>query len=765
MNMGKKQRFNRGGSKLSLEAFLQLDPPAPAHTLAPRSKIVSAAQSKRDLSADLVNIASDYVTNNPTPTEMHARQSFKGLCLECQMIFATWKQPAGYFNIPRHERKNAHHSFKDIEHCWCPLCRMLLRNLLRYNDGDLQALRCPEYYTTSSDIRIYEHMRYVPCYYIELIFAFGEKQLAPSFMMFVAGRDGGFTAGTLQPSTDCRPIWDLATRWLQECRDWHEDCATTHSAKTLPTRLLHIGSNNNELRLVLSKLLPYHTPYATLSHCWGSKPFMKLTRRNFNAFLTSIQFECLSKTFRDAIVAARNLGFQYLWIDSMCVIQEDEEDWQHEASNMSHVYSNSSLNLAAADSPDGDTGLFFDDRPDFPNAWKVTFPSTGPAPLVETDCDTSDPGRKSKEYIWNCIANGTRAVIDESQLASRAWTLQERLLSPRTLYFGRDQTAWECRVCNGYEALPDLFDEGIMKLSPGNYFNLLEEVNPLDSKNNVQQWSDIVENYSKRSLTVRKDKLVAISGLARILSSVYGTDYVAGLWVKDLVRLLAWHKSISKPSTAKDLGMAYRAPSWSWASVDGKVVYPKGFVLPLEGEYAVDVDNLSQPPLAKVLEAVTEYPEDQFGEVTGGFIRLRVQTLFRVTIDTKDWLFDQYFPVQILGLGTLTQFSAYPDYDLESIEGESLLLPLVHGIRSYPSDYPEFRGLFLDYVEDGVYRRKGAWRVGGRYSNAGFEDANKIARVWHTKGADRIAHRTAAGLDEGEFASLWNGDAYVVKIV
>jgi hypothetical protein len=92
-------------------------------------------------------------------------------------------------------------------------------------------------------------------------------------------------------------------------------------------------------------------------------------------------------------------------------------------------------------------------------------------------------------------------------------------------------------------------------------------------------------------------------------------------------------------------------------------------------------------------------------------------------------------------------------------------MPLVDGAKENPNDYPEMRGLILEHVEDGVYRRNGAWRVGGKYSDSGFAEHKKVARMWRAKGADRIADRTAAGLDEGEFASLWDGEAYVLKII
>ena len=112
-------------------------------------------------------------------------------------------------------------------------------------------------------------------------------------------------------------MWNLANKWLDECRDSHKDCEISHVAKTLLTRLLDIGSNNEEVRLVTTHSLLRRTQYATLSYCWSSKPFMTLTRDNLADFLNSIPFERLSTTFKDAITAARNLRFRYLWVCSL----------------------------------------------------------------------------------------------------------------------------------------------------------------------------------------------------------------------------------------------------------------------------------------------------------------------------------------------------------------------------------------------------------------------------------------------------------------
>jgi hypothetical protein len=145
---------------------------------------------------------------------------------------------------------------------------------------------------------------------------------------------------------------------------------------------------------------------------------------------------------------------------------------------------------------------------------------------------------------------------------------------------------------------------------------------------------------------------------------------------------------------------------------------------------------------------------------------MRVQALYRATIDITKWFQHQYFEIDIRGVGSVAQFTAWPDRGLESIEGESLLMPLLEGEAEYPNDYPEMRGLFLERVEDGVYRRKGAWRIGGSYSAEGLgADAWKVIRMWHATGPERSADRSKAGLDEGEFAGLWDGEAYILKII
>ncbi|KUJ13239.1 HET-domain-containing protein [Mollisia scopiformis] len=232
--------------------------------------------------------------------------------------------------------------------------------------------------------------------------------------------------GTIQATTDCEATWQLVRTWLQTCEESHPTYAKRHIESILPTRLISVGTTNSELKIVPSQLLSSDIQYLTLSHCWGNKIFTTLRMENYSDFLTNIPEAGLSKTFRDAIYTTRELGFKYLWIDSLCIIQGDDTDWQTESALMGHVYSNSSLNLAAADAPDGDTSLFFDRDDTQSLAWRVS------VPIVSGSHETR---------VWDCeLASLAEDTISHCVLGTRAWTFQERFLSSRSLYFGRAQT-------------------------------------------------------------------------------------------------------------------------------------------------------------------------------------------------------------------------------------------------------------------------------------------------------------------------------------
>lgn len=146
--------------------------------------------------------------------------------------------------------------------------------------------------------------------------------------------------------------WEIAKGWMEECTTSHDECRQTIMEGGLPTRLVYIGNNPSEARLCLSEELEHNVLYLT----FNTKPFITLTRNSFDEFRRRIPFDRLSKTFQDAMSSTRALGFHYIWVDSLFIIQNDREDLSKEASTMGAVYANSSLTLAAVDFADGDSG-------------------------------------------------------------------------------------------------------------------------------------------------------------------------------------------------------------------------------------------------------------------------------------------------------------------------------------------------------------------------------------------------------------------------
>jgi hypothetical protein len=185
--MAKKRRPKSKGTKLSLGVFLRLDTPAPTSALAPPSVRLPAAQIKRKPPSDHIVLAADYKRDNPTPLEVYARQAFQGLCIECQMTFATWK--LNDFADSEDKRQYAHHSFIDLGNCCCPLCRMLLRDLIICNDEEaLQELWSPENQFVNTHIDIYKWSPISQTYIFLMRFEnTSERQTMACFEMYSAG--------------------------------------------------------------------------------------------------------------------------------------------------------------------------------------------------------------------------------------------------------------------------------------------------------------------------------------------------------------------------------------------------------------------------------------------------------------------------------------------------------------------------------------------------------------------------------------------------
>ncbi|KAM5383361.1 hypothetical protein ACJZ2D_002054 [Fusarium nematophilum] len=357
----------------------------------------------------------------------------------------------------------------------------------------------------------------------------------------------------------------LAREWLDMCvhaEGKHANC-TKATIPVLPTRVISVGDDETAPRLVISEA-GQQAHYAALSHCWGGSTPTKTTSSNLEAYTTSLPAD-LPKTFLDAIRVARALGVSYIWIDSLCIIQDCPEDWQHEASRMAQVYANAYVTIFADAAPDSTSGFL--DPPARQAPAKFTLPyKTG---LFRSGViHVRRRGFLAEElpfHSWTTDEDGS----GRSRLSSRGWVFQERLLSPRTLHFSRNEMAWECRsVCEcecSATSLRTLRTTSVMK-------HFLYPQDPDVSLVETNWRSEIVPAYTQLDLTFPTDRLPAIEGLAKAASTLRSDDqYVSGLWRNSMKADLLWY--ISRGGRPSDRIVDGGAPTWSWASVTGAAIY------------------------------------------------------------------------------------------------------------------------------------------------------------------------------------------------
>ncbi|KAL8721178.1 MAG: hypothetical protein Q9181_007763 [Wetmoreana brouardii] len=359
----------------------------------------------------------------------------------------------------------------------------------------------------------------------------------------------------------------LMVHWINDCLENHEACHEKQLAYC-PTRLLDLDQYNSSGDIVLVETDADQLPYTTLSHCWGhpSNGPMTTALETFPHRLDRIKFDDLPQTFKDAVNTTRSLGIPYLWIDSLCIIQDSPEDWAEEASKMANVYAGALCTLSALSSKDS-TGGFFrttEKHTDF---------------VFRYDLELGD----QRVRVFPCEPNSWSL---SGPLMKRAWTLQERELSNRILHFSRDDLLWECKTMKGSLDMPYLpyraYDS-----DPANrllYDNARKSIDPKDPSFEFRKcWFNTVEDYTQRKITYGKDKLIAISGLAHRYHRDGRGHYAAGLWQADMPSALLWRVYQYPPNLTQAVNASprlpprrpetYRAPSWSWASVDGHVTY------------------------------------------------------------------------------------------------------------------------------------------------------------------------------------------------
>ncbi|KAL2214640.1 HET-domain-containing protein, partial [Sarocladium strictum] len=336
-----------------------------------------------------------------------------------------------------------------------------------------------------------------------------------------------------------------ARQWIEQCETKHPSCQNKTTASFTPTRLIDVGEKKifqSLTRPVLRRRedIPPGSSYLTLSHCWGGTVPLRLMLNNMVDMMSQIPFTQLPKTFQDAIVVTQNLGLRYIWIDSLCIIQDDEDDWRHEAALMADVYKHGTCNLSASSAPNGLAGFFLDHEPILTKPVRAPFQTNRNNGTVSHD-------------FW---PEGVLRFFETGPLLSRGWVVQERLLSRRNIHFSKDQVVWECRCSSACEMFPASapFKETLLFLKHRFSRVVWGGEEGLQSLRDV--WSILVSEYTRCKLTKASDKLIAFGGIASTFTGPLGRRYVAGLWLDNVVYQLCWEGRRGKSQD-------YIAPSWS----------------------------------------------------------------------------------------------------------------------------------------------------------------------------------------------------------
>ncbi|KAI8944377.1 HET-domain-containing protein [Xylaria longipes] len=271
---------------------------------------------------------------------------------------------------------------------------------------------------------------------------------------------------------------------------WFHECCINHAhiddrwEQSRPRRLLSVGLDEKPMRLVRTDTIADTAPYATLSYCWGQSPHLRTSKDSIKQFMEAVPAKLLPATYNEFIKIARALAIPYVWIDALCIIQDDEEEWQNEAAHMGDIFQGSIFTIAAAQSSDTSEGCFpVRERIDLNNG----------ALLHVRQQETEKPVILTRIYKGDTRQSSLQGSI----LSERGWTLQEQLLSPRIVSCIENEVHWES----------DKFALNLQILVPFEY-PALEE----DRQSNTNIWHRIVENYTERRFMYKTDRVSAIAG-------------------------------------------------------------------------------------------------------------------------------------------------------------------------------------------------------------------------------------------------------------
>ncbi|KAH6961894.1 hypothetical protein BKA56DRAFT_561506 [Ilyonectria sp. MPI-CAGE-AT-0026] len=357
-------------------------------------------------------------------------------------------------------------------------------------------------------------------------------------------------------------------RTLQMARNWLRDCSKNHQVcrhrvqedSPLPTRVIDVGDSKCQPYLFQSNGLS--AIFAALSYCWGSSRGLTTTKSSLPKHCAALPMDSLPPTLQQAINTTMQLGLRYIWIDALCIVQDDPDDWEREAAQMQNIYSTAVVTIAAAASSDASEGLF---RPRGYNAPL--------RPPVRLHVRVPRLLRSHSTHVrhWYVLPSNAKNFLPEpGPVDKRGWTLQEREMSMRLLHFDQGVLHWSCLKSSGSEADPEgmSFEYKKFHKARARRYAIQRWDSVGISSELYETWEGLVAEYTKRTISHCSDRVPAILGLAMRIAPALRCQPIAGIWRGQLaIRSLSWAAQSSK-------GVANPCyPSWSWASTTAETGY------------------------------------------------------------------------------------------------------------------------------------------------------------------------------------------------
>lgn len=585
-----------------------------------------------------------------------------------------------------------------------------------------------------------------------------------------------------------------AKSWIATCLAEHSHCRefqkkTVGQHQQRPTRVLEVTPKTATLRCDMADK---DFDYLVLSHMWveNNDQQLRLLKDNLAEFQVAVPWDRLnaSPTFSEAVRITCALGYRYLWIDSLCIIQDSKPDWDHEARRMAFVYGNATCNLACLFPPqDGHLPkVRGDPRTYSPCILRPATP-TRPGVYIESDMDAS---------MWVDERYGLDWVVEKLwPLFKRAWTFQEYLLSPRTLLLGHKNLMFQCSEVFYDELLGSLgdghglwiddqrkslqADRGKSKYFSAN-MKAVAKASSLSAPvtlSFLREWWALVGEYRARKLSNAKDRIMAFAGIAQSFQNLGSLTYLAGAWRECLPLCLLWYideKPYGKALQANDLpygsvfsydikiqeSVSNVAPSWSWFSVPIYAFHQPHFHLNDDEELARRRSNRESPVTcfddiywASTVSyqfkshAPNHFPESGFFDFEGLRVTLSMPTV-PMTFNWPTSLFAQFRAIKASTTCTDDMdFDCEPVYNYypDNISTKSSKGSRKNRIRALITEFQivrtggkffiqrRFAGLVLTPADtEGTWRRVGAWRLNIKVEGVPVDRENiaAVAKRW-----------------------------------